>query len=162
MCPKYLQLYICTHWPTCQIFVCHQISLWHSHGGCGYWCWHGYWAATGNTELSSSCPHPFTVIALRFPKALGQNQREEEFPLFPIPRKVKYPPSFPLSQHQYQEKQPFYLGKIFTPLTRERFYSLGPKKAIANQFNLGPQSDSFFLIQDFWSDRCPKSVNRSS
>lgn len=128
MCPKYLQPYICTHWPTCQIFVCHQISLWHSHGGCGYWCWHGYWAATGNTELSSSCPHPFTVIALRFPKALGQNQREEEFPLFPIPRKVKYPPSFPFpnisirkNNHSIQEKS--------LPLSLERdFILLAPRK----------------------------------
>lgn len=46
--------------------------------------------ATGNTGLSSSWPHPLYCNWFNIPQ--GQNQRKE-FTLFPILRRVKFPPS---------------------------------------------------------------------
>ena len=56
-----------------------------------------------------------TETALSFLRALSQYQTEEKFPLFPIPRIVKFPPShFP------------------TPLARERLCFLGLRKIPSN------------------------------
>ena len=100
--------YFARNLPTTSFFVA-------PHGGCGSQCGHNCWAATGIQNSSAPGSPCSTETALSFPRALSQNQTEEEFPLFSIPRKVQFPPShFP------------------TPLARERLCFLGLKKTPSN------------------------------
>lgn len=160
-------LYICTHWPTCQKFVHHQVSLWHSRDVSSsvledlaqFLGSHRHQQKSASTR-----PHPSTIT---FPKALGQGQRDLEFPIFPIPdcqissRKLSFIPGLVTG-----ETTILFREKPLKPLTQEKFCSLSPQKMRENSFTsilaCLPQSDPFFLIQDFQSDRCPINIKGST
>lgn len=160
-----LYIYTHTHWPTRQKFIHHHVIV--AFLRCPLLCVGGPGIVFGQPQATAEfCQLLASLLHCNcFPKALSQGQRDQEFPIFPLPdcqissHKLSFIPGLVTG-----ETAILFRGKPLKPLTLGKFCSLGPQKMRENPFILAclPLSDPFFLIQDFQSDRCPINMKGST